>query len=31
MYLLGLGGFWEVAFAIWLIVRSSNNVKTITT
>ncbi|HOG05380.1 MAG TPA: DUF4386 domain-containing protein [Paludibacter sp.] len=28
MYLLGLGGFWEVAFAIWLIVYDSKNVKT---
>ena len=27
MYLLGLGGLWEVTFAIWLIVRGSKNVK----
>jgi thiol:disulfide interchange protein len=29
IYLLGLGGLWEVVFAIWLIVRGSKNVKII--
>lgn len=29
MYLLGLGGLWEVFFAIWLIVRGSKNAKLI--
>ncbi|HHT22260.1 MAG TPA: DUF4386 domain-containing protein [Bacteroidales bacterium] len=28
MYLLGLGGLWEVVFAVWLIVRGSKKVKT---
>ena len=23
MYLLGLGGLWEITFAIWLIIRGS--------
>ncbi|NLK56392.1 MAG: DUF4386 domain-containing protein [Bacteroidales bacterium] len=27
MYLLGLGGLWEISFAFWLIVRGSKNVK----
>jgi len=27
MYLLALGGLWEVTFGIWLIVRGSKNVK----
>lgn len=29
MYLLGLGGLWEIVFAIWLIVRGSKSVKQI--
>jgi len=27
MYFLGLGGLWEVVFAIWLIIHGSKNVK----
>lgn len=27
MYLLGLGGLWEVVFAVWLIICGSKNVK----
>ncbi|MGI6342453.1 MAG: DUF4386 domain-containing protein [Bacteroidales bacterium] len=30
MYFLGLGGLWEVIFAIWLLVRGSKKVKTTT-
>ncbi|HRT13086.1 MAG TPA: hypothetical protein P5134_00555 [Bacteroidales bacterium] len=29
IYFLGLGGLWEVVFAIWLIIRGSKNVKII--
>ncbi len=30
MYLLGLGGLWEIIFAIWLIIYGGQSVKTTT-